>query len=320
MSEAVAEASPILDPRKFKDPDFTADGTRRAEVALDGLTTLWFNTGTLCNLTCRNCYIESSPTNDQLVYITAGEVDAYLDEIAADGLPTKEIGFTGGEPFMNPDLIPMLESVLSRGFQALVLTNAMRPMMKCATGLLSLKDKYGDRLVIRVSVDHYTQTLHEVERGPNSWKPLLTGLDWLATNGFNLRLAGRSCWGEAEDHARAGYERFLAEHGYPVDASDPEALVIFPEMDERLDVPEITEQCWGILGVAPESIMCATSRMIVKRKGEDRPVVLPGTLLPYGEEFEMGHTLADAADAVKLNHPHCARFCVLGGGSCSKAG
>ena len=320
MSEAVAEASPILDPRKFKDPDFTADGTRRAEVALDGLTTLWFNTGTLCNLTCRNCYIESSPTNDQLVYITAGEVDAYLDEIAADGLPTKEIGFTGGEPFMNPDLIPMLESVLSRGFQALVLTNAMRPMMKCATGLLSLKDKYGDRLVIRVSVDHYTQTLHEVERGPNSWKPLLTGLDWLATNGFNLRLAGRSCWGEAEDHARAGYERFLAEHGYPVDASDPEALVIFPEMDASADVPEITEKCWDILGVAPQEIMCASSRMVVKRKGEEKPVVMPCTLLPYQDDFVMGHTLAEAEASVALNHPHCARFCVLGGGSCSRAG
>ena len=93
-----------------------------------------------------------------------------------------------------------------------------------------------------------------------------------------------------------------------------------PEMDGRLDVPEITEQCWGILGVTPESIMCASSRMVVKRKGDDRPVVLPCTLLPYGSEFEMGHTLADAAGAVKLNHPHCARFCVLGGGSCSNAG
>jgi hypothetical protein len=66
-------------------------------------------------------------------------------------------------------------------------------------------------------------------------------------------------------------------------------------------------------------MMCATSRMVVKRKGEDRPVVMPCTLLPYGEDFVMGHSLAEAAGAVKLNHPHCARFCVLGGGSCSRA-
>ena len=47
--------------RKFRDPDITARGERRASVALGALDTLWFNTGTLCNVTCRNCYIESSP-------------------------------------------------------------------------------------------------------------------------------------------------------------------------------------------------------------------------------------------------------------------
>ena len=56
---------------KFADPHRTADGSRRARVALDRLDTLWINTGTLCNLTCRNCYIESSPTNDSLSYIRA---------------------------------------------------------------------------------------------------------------------------------------------------------------------------------------------------------------------------------------------------------
>ena len=97
-------------------------------------------------------------------------------------------------------------------------------------------------------------------------------------------------------------------------------------MNEGLDVPEITEACWGILGVSPEAMMCASSRMVVKRKGAPRPVVVPCTLLPYDEAFEMGETLADSlhADggmfsngAVKLCHPHCAKFCVLGGGSCA---
>ena len=87
----------------------TAKGERRAGVALTGLQTLWFNTGTLCNLTCRNCYIESSPKNDRLVYLSAAEVTTYLDEIARDNLPTEEIGFTGGEPFMNRELPQMLE-------------------------------------------------------------------------------------------------------------------------------------------------------------------------------------------------------------------
>ena len=33
--------------------------------------------------------------------------------------------------------------------------------------------------------------------------------------------------------------------------------------------------------------------------------------------FELGATLAEARGPVPLNHPHCARFCVLGGGACS---
>src|SRR5689334_19664109 len=128
-----------LDQAKFRDPFVTAKGEPRATVALRGLETLWFNTGTLCNLTCRNCYIESSPRNDRLAYLTAAEVDRYLDEIARDRLPTKLIGFTGGEPFMNPAIISMLTSVLSHGLDALVLTNAMKPLRKLRDPMLALR-------------------------------------------------------------------------------------------------------------------------------------------------------------------------------------
>jgi len=318
MSNPAALPSKALDPRKFQDPDWTAKGERRATVALQALRTLWFNTGTLCNLTCRSCYIESSPTNDRLAYITKADVVPYLDEIARDGLTTAEIAFTGGEPFMNPHLFAILEETLARGFQALVLTNAMRPMMKMAEALLALRRRFGGRLVIRVSIDHYTQALHELERGRNSWKPVIAGLLWLAANGFAPRVAGRTCWGEPEAALRQGYARLFAELGLAIDAGDPTSLVLFPEMDASQDVPEITEACWSILRVDPNAMMCASSRMVVKRKGEARAVVMPCTLIPYGDRFVMGHSLAESTGTVKLNHPHCARFCVLGGGSCSR--
>ena len=83
------------------------------------------------------------------------------------------------------------------------------------------------------------------------------------------------------------------------------------------DAPEISESCWGILGRSPSSPMCASSRMVVKAKGADRPHVVACTLLPYDPRFAMGESLADAAGPVSLNHPHCARFCVLGGASCT---
>ena len=310
--------APTLDPAKFRDSRTTAKGERRAHVALHALETLWFNTGTLCNLTCRNCYIESSPRNDRLAYLTHAEVRAYLDEIARDALPVRTAGFTGGEPFMCPDLLPMLDDALSRGMEALVLTNAMRPMMKVADGLDALRTRHGDRLRLRVSVDHYDPVQHEAERGPRSWEPTLDGLRWLAARGFALDVAGRLFTGEPEPTVRAGFARLFHENAISIDATDPVRLMLFPEMDASVDVPEITEACWGILGKSPASVMCASSRMVVKRRDAVRPAVIACTLLPYEAEFELGVTLADASRPVPLNHPHCARFCVLGGAACSR--
>jgi MoaA/NifB/PqqE/SkfB family radical SAM enzyme len=307
-----------LDPRKFRDPLTTVNGEARASVALRRLDTLWFNTGTLCNLTCANCYIESSPRNDRLAYLGLDDVRAYLDEIARDGLSTRLIGFTGGEPFMNRDIIRMLELVLTRGFDALVLTNAMQPMRRLRGRLLALRERFGDRLTIRVSLDHYDRDIHEAERGGGTWAPTIDGLVWLARNGFRLDVAGRHFTGEADSDLRAGYARLFAELDVPVDAHDPVRLMLFPEMDPGRDVPEITTSCWGILHKSSDEVMCASARMVVKRKDVDAPAVLACTLIPYDPRFELGPTLAEASRAVPLNHPYCASFCVLGGASCSR--
>jgi hypothetical protein len=305
----------LLAPGKFRDPLITAKGEPRAHVALERLDTLWINTGTLCNLTCRNCYIESSPTNDALVYLSLAEAEAYFDE--AQKLGTREIGFTGGEPFMNRDAMGMIRSALVRGFSVLVLTNAMRPMRRFEAELKVLLLQFGQQLTMRVSLDHYTRSVHEAERGAGSWAKAMDGLCWLDSEGARLAIAGRRLMDESDTEARAGYARLFRETGLKIDAADPSALVLFPEMDSRLDVPEISEACWGVLNVAPGSMMCATSRMVVKRKGANRPVVTACTLLPYDDEFITGETLADDNGKVMLNHPHCARFCVLGGASCS---
>jgi len=302
---------------KFTDPLKTADGSPRAQVRLERLDTLWLNTGTLCNLACANCYIDSSPTNDALVYLTAAEVTRFLDEIADSGRPVREIGFTGGEPFMNPAVMAMLEDALGRGHEALVLTNAMTPMRRHEAALLALRERFGSRFTLRVSVDHYTAKVHEAERGPGSWAPMLGGLTWLANHGFALAVAGRHLASEDEADARAGYAALFAAHGVNVDAGDPAQLVLFPEMDEAADVPEITEECWGILDKSPSQVMCSNSRMILHRKGESAARVVACTLLPYEPEFDLGATLDEASGEVSLNHPHCARFCVLGGASCS---
>jgi uncharacterized Fe-S cluster-containing radical SAM superfamily protein len=319
MAEASAATAMQRDPRKFRDPLVTAGGELRARVALKSLDTLWFNTGTLCNLTCRHCYIESSPKNDRLVYLSAAEIGQYLAEIHELGLGTRLIGFTGGEPFMNPQLPAMLELALTQGFRALVLTNAMKPMHKMKAALVELRERFGGRLQIRVSIDHYGRAVHEAERGRRSWQPTLDGLCWLAANGFAISVASRRLLGEPEAAIRRGFARLFAKLRVALDADDPDALTVFPEMDEATDVPEITEACWGILGKSPDSVMCASSRMVAKFKGAARPSVIACTLLPYDPRFDLGASLAEAQRAVALNHPHCAKFCVLGGGACSRS-
>jgi sulfatase maturation enzyme AslB (radical SAM superfamily) len=323
-ASAIAAAETLRS--KFADPDWTVKGEERARVPFDRLETLWINTGTLCNITCKSCYIESSPTNDRLVYLTAAEVRPFLDEALALG--AHEIGFTGGEPFLNAELPEMLGDALGRGFEVLVLTNAMLPMQRpgMKKALLELKASHPGRLTLRVSLDHHTAALHEAERGARTWEPALRGIDWLSENGFQLAIAGRTCWGEAVSDARRGYAELIAAHRWRIDSGDARQLVLFPEMDGKRDVPEISTGCWSILGKHPSQMMCASSRMVVKRKAAAAPVVLPCTLLPYDPMFEMGPTLAASAvasggmfdrGAVKLCHSHCAKFCVLGGGSCS---
>ena len=146
---------------KFTDPVVTADGSPRAHVAFTGLDTLWFNTGTLCNL-------------------------------------------TGGEPFMNPDMIAMAGDALAAGFRVLILTNAMKPMQHVKPALAALHAAHPGKLSLRVSLDGYRQHDHEDLRGPRSWAPTLEGLTWLVAQGFDISVAGRTIWGEDEPATRAG--------------------------------------------------------------------------------------------------------------------
>ncbi|MEZ5985021.1 MAG: radical SAM protein [Hyphomonas sp.] len=302
---------------KFAHPDITAKGETRASVAWTGLKTLWFNTGTLCNIECRNCYILSSPKNDRLVYLKLDDVTPYLDEIEGE----VEIGITGGEPFMCPEILPIMEAILQCGHSLLFLTNAMRPMMRprLQDGLRRLRDEgLAEKLTLRVSLDSHDPALHDAERGEGAFAEACAGLRWLAEEGFPVALAGRQSLHEDEAAARQAYGALAASLGLQLDPADPKQLVLFPEMIARDDPPEITTACWGILNKSPDSIMCANQRMVIRRKGAGRASVTACTLLVDDPAFELGHTLAEAtAHPVKLNHPWCASFCVLGGGSCS---
>ncbi|MEM6539162.1 MAG: radical SAM protein [Pseudomonadota bacterium] len=302
----------------FTNALWTAKGERRAHVEFDQLQTLWINTGTLCNLSCPTCYIESSPLNDALVYPTADEIRPYLE--TAKDLGAQEIGITGGEPFMNPATVRIIGDALAYGFRVLVLTNAMRPMMrpKIQQELLSLRDAAGDRLSFRVSLDGADKESHEAERGPNAFDHALDGIRWLIGNAFSVSIAGRTLGNVGETTLRSAFDKLFESEGFPLNAFSPDDLVVFPQMSEDGATPEITTACWDILGKSPGDVMCASSRMVVKRKGSATPSVVACTLITKDLNFDLGPDLNESIkEPVSLNHPHCSRFCVLGGASCS---
>ncbi len=235
---------PAMPLAKFSHLDVTAKGEPRAHIQLKVLETLWFNTGTLCNITCAHCYIESSPRNDRLVYLTQQDVRPFLDEIARDGLGTRLIGFTGGEPFMNAAFPAILEETLERGFETLTLTNAMKPMLRFKMQIAALAQRYGSKMRFRVSLDDYRASVHDQERGEGSFAATMQGIAWLLSAGVTLEIAGRLLSGDSEAEIRTGFATLFAQSAIPVDVNDPQALLLLPEMTPQADPPEITPACW----------------------------------------------------------------------------
>jgi hypothetical protein len=172
---------------------------------------------------------------------------------------------------------------------------------------------------VRVSLDDYRAEVHDRERGEGAFAYALDGLIWLWRAGMELEVAARFLSGDTEEDLRQGFAALFAECGVGIDCEDDQSLLFLPEMRPGGAPPEITEACWGILKKSPDDVMCASARMVVKRKGAVSPAVAACTLLPYDRRFELGATLAEASRAVPLSHPYCATFCVLGGGLCGSA-
>ena len=172
--------------------------------------------------------------------------------------------------------------------------------------LLYFKDTDGD----------HRADVHDTERGKGSFAKALEGLRFMSREGMQIEIAGRRLVDEPEASARAGYRELFQREGIAVECDDPVQLVIFPEMAADSDPPEITEACWSILNKRPDDVMCASSRMVVRRKDAISPTVLACTLIAYDGRFELGSTLKQAEVSVPLNHRSCATFCVLGGAAC----
>ena len=292
---------------------YDPDGNPRGYIQPTQLKELWFHTGTGCNLQCPFCFEGSHPGDNRLNPLTLKEVKPFIREAMALG--AEQFSFTGGEPFVIPEMASILDYALDFN-PCLILTNATEPLHNRLHQIAPLAQK-GNPLRFRVSLDYPDPAAHDAGRGKGNFHLSLKTMAELQQYGFALSIARRSEEGEDIEAVNRAYVSFFREAGMPVDTH----IVVFPEFYEpgsNPDVPNITEACMTTCKTeqARSEFMCSFSRMVVKKEGRMR--VYACTLVDDDEDYDLGGSLEQAMHPrIMLKHHRCYS-CIANGASCSE--
>lgn len=269
-------------------------------VELRTLDTLWFQVGgTICNLACTHCFVSCSPTNHTHEMMTLAEVRFHLADAAALGV--REVYFTGGEPFLNPEMEAILEETLKVG-PATVLTNGLLLDPDRCVRLAALADRSESSLDLRVSVDGWDAATNDPIRGEGTFDRILDGVRNLVQAGLNPVLTVTEVL--RESGSDAGKEKFFALlRSLGIDRPRLKVLPVFQigaeaeragayESWQRLRAGDALEDGW-------DHLQCSSCRMVT-----DQGVwVCP--ILVNEPSAKMGASLADALGPFPLEHPAC---------------
>ncbi|MFT5127014.1 MAG: MoaA/NifB/PqqE/SkfB family radical SAM enzyme [Rhodothermales bacterium] len=285
----------------------------RGYIQPHGLRELWFHTGTNCNLRCPFCLEGSKPGDTRIGFIRYDEYLALAEE--ALGMGVEKFSFTGGEPFVNPDMVRILDHALDHR-PCLVLTNATEPLMNRIGEILHLADK-PHVLNLRVSLDYSDPKKHDAGRGKGNFRKALRTLGRLHKQGFNVSIARLRGDKENIKAVDAEYAEHFAEAGLPSDTT----IVSFPDFQlpgTIADVPYITETCMTKYLNADQraAFMCSDSKMVVK-KG-DHVGVYACTLVDDDPDYDLGSTLTAAQPVTVMMKHHRCYACFAYGASCSE--
>lgn len=156
------------------------DGAPR--VAFRELRALWFQlTGTLCNLACRHCFNASGPKEPWLGPLAAAVVRRHLAE--AEALGVRELYFTGGEPFLHPEILPLLEDAMAVA-PTTVLTNGTLIDEALADRLARVAAGSPYSLEIRISIDAPTAAANDAVRGHGAFAKAIGAARLLSARGL----------------------------------------------------------------------------------------------------------------------------------------
>lgn len=294
------------------DDDSEGESSKPGKIHTAKLDELWFHTGTNCNLSCEGCLEGAGPNVHRIEAITFDEAKVFIDEAVELGV--KQLSFTGGEPFINKDMLSILRYALERK-PCLVLTNATAPLQKKIEEIVQLKE-LAHELHFRVSLDHCDAEHHDAIRGPGMFAMALRGLKLLEGNGFHCSIARHSEEHEYTEAIEEAYRTVLQEHG--IDSA--KTFVAFPDFlspgAHPDGIPTITMGCLSAFENGKTGFMCENSRMIVKKRGVAS--VYACTLVDDDDSYNLGRTLQESlAKEVHLTHHRCFS-CYKSGASCSE--
>jgi MoaA/NifB/PqqE/SkfB family radical SAM enzyme len=264
------------------------------------LDTLWLQVaGTLCNLACGHCFISCNPTNHAHEIMSRAEVRLYLAE--AETLGVNDFYFTGGEPFLNRELLGILEDTLRIG-PATVLTNGTLITAGRARALADLEAASRYSLEIRVSLDGLSPATNDPIRGGGSFDAAMRGVRELGRAGLQPILTAARTWSDGEDAGlREAFHAFLKEQGF----SRPRVkiLSLFRLGEEARRTRAYTER--ELLTEAhlrdfdPLKLQCTTSRMVTSRGVFVCPILIDAP------DARLGTTLRESMRPYPLAHGAC---------------
>ncbi len=302
--------------RRFREPELirTLPSVRESapSVSLASLDQLWFQvSGTVCNLRCRHCFISCSPENHSFWFLSREVVRGHLE--ASMGIGVKEYYFTGGEPFMNRDLLGILEDTLEIG-PATVLTNGTILPARVVEGLRAIQDRSRYSLELRVSLDGVDRASNDAIRGSGSFERALAGIERLTAAGFLPIITTMMTWQEPEtDRVLSTFRELLARVGY-----HRPRLKILPPLRIGAEVARdrgyepaeaVTHDM--MLDYPAELLLCSSARIVTSDGVWVCPILLDD---PSGR---VGVSLAEAcSEPAHLSSPACYT-CWTHGAICS---
>ena len=273
---------------------------RFPQVPSLALDTLWFQVaGSLCNLACTHCFVSCSPTNHSHEMLTREQVRLFLAE--ARSLGVKEYYFTGGEPFLNPEMLAIAADALEQG-PVTILTNGTLLTPERSRKLRALFDESEYSLDLRVSIDGWDAGSNDPIRGDGTYERIREGLRHVAAAGLNPVVTVTEACAGAE--TSAGRERFLDwARSIGLDRPRLKVLSLF-RIGAEVDRVRAYAQRETLAGrtLSPEeleALQCSTSRMVTSRGVYVCPILVD---LP---QARMGTTLGETLRSFPLSTGAC---------------